>query len=106
MNDDLSVGDFGSFAEFDYGEDSDWELEIETSESPFEGLTAVSIRAIRWASIDSDRILAQYTLHQLVRLDELAEDVAGEEDEMMEQARRGIERERRSGSRGGSGGGS
>ncbi len=106
MNDDLPVGDFGSFAEFDYGEDSDWELEIETSESPFEGLTAVSIRAIRWASIDSDRILAQYTLHQLVRLDELAEDVAGEEDEMMEQARRGIERERRSGSRGGSGGGS
>lgn len=106
MSDSLPVGDFGSSITMDFGEDSDWELEIELNESPFEGLTAVSIRAIRWASVDSDRILAQYTLHQLVRLDELAEDVAGEEDEMMDQARRGIERERRSGSLGRSGGGS
>jgi hypothetical protein len=100
MNDDLPVGEFGSSAAFAMGEDSDWELEIETSDSPFVGLTAVSIRAFRRASFDSDQILAQYTLHQLVRLDELAADTAGEEDEMMDAARRGIERERRSGSRG------
>lgn len=95
LNDDMPIDEFGSAAGYEFGEDSDWELEIETSPSPFTGLTAVSVRAVRWASIDSDRILAQYTLHQLVRLGEFAEDMAGEEDDMMIEARRGFERERR-----------
>jgi hypothetical protein len=46
-----------------------WVLEVETEPSQFEGLTKVSVRAFKQAR-GSERELASYTLHQLVRLTE------------------------------------
>jgi hypothetical protein len=72
---------------------SPWELEIRTEPSQFEGLSRVTVRAFRRVGRNSDQFLASYTLRQLVRLNAAAEDEAGEEDPLMEEARRG-ERER------------
>ncbi len=47
-----------------------WSLEIETEPSQFEGLTKVTVRAIKQAGGRGDQELASYTLHQLVRLTE------------------------------------
>ncbi len=98
---DTFSDEFGLAAELGWGEESGWELEIDTSPSPFAGLAVVRVRALRHASADSDRIIGQYTLEQLVRLGTLETDEAGEEDELMEEARRGIARERRGAGPGG-----
>ena len=95
LNDGALPGEFGLAATVGWGEDSGWELEIDTSPSPFAGLAVVRVRALRRASADSDRIMGQYTLEQLVRLGTLETDEAGAEDELMEEARRGIAQERR-----------
>lgn len=101
LNGDAFPDEFGLAAGVGRSEDSGWELEIDTSPSPFAGLAIVRVRALRRASVDSDRILGQYTLEQLVRLGALETDEAGEEDELMEEARQGIARERRGTSPGG-----
>lgn len=67
-----------------------WEVRIETSPSQFEGLTHVTVQAFRRASRNSDQFAATYTLHQLVRLSAGAEDEVGEEDALLEEARRGL----------------
>lgn len=74
-----------------------WEVEIETEPSEFAGLTKVMVRAFRRVSAESDEVVAEYTLHQLVRLSARDEDRAGEEDAISEAARRGAERARRFG---------
>ncbi|MCH7961391.1 MAG: hypothetical protein IIC49_03555 [Planctomycetes bacterium] len=95
LNDGALPDEFGLAATVGWGEDSGWELEIDTSPSPFAGLAIVRVRALRRASADSDRIMGQYTLEQLVRLGTLETDEAGAEDELMEAARQGIAQERR-----------
>lgn len=47
---------------------SGWELEIATEPSAFDGLTMVTVRAVRRAGEGSERTRASYTLRQLVRL--------------------------------------
>ncbi len=69
-------------------EPSGWELRIATNPSDFAGLTEVSVTAVRVDPIDAATELASYTLVQLVRLREPAEDTIGEEDEITERARR------------------
>ena len=79
-------GDFGAGFEDSPPGDSDWELEIDSEPTEFRGLSLVTIRAIRRPSPDSDRILASYTLHQLVRLGSEEEDVVGQDDPLMRRA--------------------
>jgi hypothetical protein len=76
-------------------EPTGWELEIDVESSPFDGLTLVTVRAIKRPSLDSQRIETDYTLRQLVRLGSLGADEAGAEDDLMEEARRGAEEEAR-----------
>lgn len=61
------------------GEDTSWEIEIETERSSFTGLTLVTLRVL-----DAEGRGRPYTLRQLVRLGDEAEDDIGEFDEMME----------------------
>ena len=49
-----------------------WTLEIGTEPSQFDGLTSVTVKAVKQAQ-GSDEELASYTLHQLVRLTEAKE---------------------------------
>jgi hypothetical protein len=82
-----------------------WEIQIEIDPSPFEGLTHVSVHAYRRAGRNADQYVASYRLRQLVRLSGAADDEAGGQDALMEEARRG-ERDNReappqSGPRGG-----
>jgi len=88
MSDDLPADETGM------GVDPVWEIEVESLPSDFEGLSEVSVRAFRLASPGSERIVASYTLTQLVRLGALSEDVAGEEGELLEEALRGAGEER------------
>lgn len=71
------------------GAESLWELEVEVTPSPFEGLSRVRVVAIRYASRDSSVRSATYELHQLVRLGSEAEDVAGEAGDLLDAARSG-----------------
>jgi hypothetical protein len=45
-----------------------WEVDIETLSSAFAGLTHVTVTALKRPAPESDRIVASYSLHQLVRL--------------------------------------
>jgi type II secretory pathway pseudopilin PulG len=65
---------------------SEWELEIQTEQTEWDGLTRVSVRAIKRATGGTGE-RASYTLHQLVRLSEQAQDRAGEMDGISERAR-------------------
>jgi type II secretory pathway pseudopilin PulG len=65
-----------------------WELDIQTTPSQFRGLTRVSITAMKHGG-GSGQPAASYTLHQLVRLGGKGEDRAGDEDPLVEIARRG-----------------
>ncbi len=76
---------------------SGWELEVLTEPSEFEGLSLVSVTAMRLDTV-SGEIAISHTLHQLVRLRDDAEDIVGEVDALMEAAERGAGRNR---SRGG-----
>jgi hypothetical protein len=75
----------------DSGGGAGWELEIGTEPSEFDGLTRVTVHAFRRVSRNSDQLAASYTLRQLVRLSAAADDEAGEEDPLMEEARRGAQ---------------
>jgi len=61
-------------------------VEIETQPSAFEGLTHVSVRAVKKTA--EGREIASYTLHQLVRLFGEEQEGAGEEDPLAERVRR------------------
>lgn len=87
----------GSKAETSQG----WELEIGTDASQFRGLTRVQVRAVKRAS---DRVEAEYTLVQLVRLGGKGEDRAGDADSIAERAQQGLDRNGGGAGRGSSGG--
>ncbi|MCL4222514.1 MAG: hypothetical protein KJZ65_14230 [Phycisphaerales bacterium] len=73
----------------------EWMVEVDTEPTEFAGLYMVRVTA--WlVSGRGDVTEASYTLRQVVRLGSKPEDVAGEEDELMDAARRGL---RRGGSR-------
>jgi len=67
-----------------------WAVEVETEPTETQGLYLVSVTA--WLERDSTPDVRQsaYTLRQVVRLGNEAEDVAGEEDKLMDAARRGL----------------
>lgn len=69
--------------------ESGWELEVQTEPSQFDGLTLVRVRAILRASGDGDRVRAEYSMAQLVRLLDAADEGVGEEDDVAEAARAG-----------------
>jgi len=75
---------------------SGWRLAIETSPSPFDGLTLVTVTASRSredgaaASVEP----VSYTLTQLVRLSARAEDRAGDDGALLEAAETGSRRPR------------
>jgi hypothetical protein len=60
--------------------DSEWELQVDTEASQFHGLTRVTVKAFRRAGEGSDRMLASYTLRQLVRLGGKGADSVGGAD--------------------------
>lgn len=74
-------GSFSGAATF-----SPWWIEIETQPAAFEGLTHVTVRAVKKSA--DDREIASYTLHQLVRLFGEQAEGAGEEDPLAERVRR------------------
>jgi len=74
--------------------ESGWEVEIQTDPSSFTGLTLVTVRAFKRAAPGAERVAAEYTLRQLVRLAGKGEDRAGEEDSLAEEARRGLNESR------------
>jgi hypothetical protein len=67
-----------------------WFLEIETEAHEGTGLWLVTVTARLASPMDESITLASYTLRQLVRLGSGPEDTAGEEDELMDAARRGL----------------
>ena len=77
-------------------DESGWELEVLTEPSEFEGLSVVSITAMR-VDLTTGDISISHTLHQLVRLRDDTEDIVGEIDPLMEAAERGADRDRRRG---------
>lgn len=70
----------------------EWSVEVETEPTEFDGLWLVTVTAQLQAAQAPDVVLASYTLRQVVRLGTEPEDVAGEEDELMDAARRGLQR--------------
>lgn len=78
-----------------FDEPTGWEIDVDVEPSPYTGLTLVRIRAIKRPTPDSERVQADYTLYQLVRLGSLGNDEAGDEDELMDEARRGAQEEDR-----------
>ncbi len=69
--------------------ESGWELRIETERSQFTGLTKVSVTAWKRRGT-GDEIAASYTLRQLVRLSGKGADEIGAQDELVEEAKRGV----------------
>lgn len=67
-----------------------WSLEVETEPTGTTGLWLVSVTARLSPVAAPDAFLASYTLRQVVRLSSEVEDVAGEEDDLMDAARRGL----------------
>jgi hypothetical protein len=68
-----------------------WELIVATAPSPFDGLTLVTVTAVRSeeTGASGDDGAVSYTLRQLVRLAARAEEGAGDEGELLEAARDG-----------------
>lgn len=66
-----------------------WTLEVDTEPTEFAGLYMVTVTA-SLASGRAEAAEAWYTLRQVVRLGSEPADVAGEEDELMDAARRGL----------------
>lgn len=75
-------------------DDSGWELEVEFEASQFNGLTSVSIRAVRRDAARPGRVLAEHTLRQLVRLGSAGENRAGEQGDLGREVERSRERSR------------
>ncbi len=67
-----------------------WELQIDTDQTQFRGLTKVTIKAVKHEGGNSDRLAAAYTLRQLVRLSGKGDDKVGEEDSLAAEAKRGL----------------
>jgi hypothetical protein len=81
------------------GDETGWELIVETEPTTFDGLTYVTITARRErynvASVDTGAGAGEsYTLRQLVRIAEKAEEGIGEKDDVMIEAERARERRR------------
>ncbi len=72
--------------------DLQWFLEIETEAHEGTGLWLVTITARLAGPAAESRDEASYTLRQLVRMGSAPDDIAGEEDELMDAARRGADR--------------
>lgn len=72
------------------GGGSDWFVEVDTEATEFAGLYLVTVKASLGSAQSLDVVEASYTLRQVVRLGSEPEDVAGEEDELMDAARRGL----------------
>lgn len=72
---------------------SGWEVQIETDQSQFPGLTRVTVRAFKRAG-QGDKTEAEYTLRQLVRLSGKGEDRAGAADSLAEEAKKGLAADR------------
>lgn len=68
----------------------EWTVDVETEPTEFAGLYMVTVTAAL-VSAQADVTEASYTLRQVVRLGSEPEDVAGEEDELMDAARRGLQ---------------
>ncbi|KAA0216276.1 MAG: type II secretion system protein [Leptolyngbya sp. PLA3] len=68
----------------------EWTVEVETEPTELAGLYMVTVTAAL-VSGQTDATEASYTLRQVVRLGSEPEDVAGEEDELMDAARRGLQ---------------
>lgn len=86
----LGGGGAGPVGEF--GDDAEelWSVEIETEPTEASGLHLVTVTAWLARAVAPEEREASYTLRQVVRLGSEAEDVAGEEDELMDAARRGL----------------
>lgn len=67
----------------------EWMVDVDTEPTEFDGLYMVTVTA-SLVSQQADGTEASYTLRQVVRLGSKPEDVAGEEDELMDAARRGL----------------
>jgi hypothetical protein len=80
----IERGDLGPAAFDEDAAPTEWELQIDSDPSQFEGLTLVSVTALRRSP--NDQVLASYTLRQLVRLRDKGEDKAGEMDALAEEA--------------------
>lgn len=65
-----------------------WWLEIETEPSAFDGLTHVTIRAVKRSGSGVES--ASFTLHQLVRLFGTQQDGAGDVDPLAERLKLGV----------------
>ncbi len=69
-----------------------WRIEVESEPTDFDGLTRVTVRAIKQAAPNSTTVTASYTLHQLVRMADRVEDTAGAVDEISRAAESGAAR--------------
>ncbi|MBX3323368.1 MAG: hypothetical protein KF757_10290 [Phycisphaeraceae bacterium] len=74
------------------GSGLEWFLDIETEAHEGTGLWLVTITARLAGPAGSSRDEASYSLRQLVRMGSAPDDIAGEEDELMDAARRGADR--------------
>jgi hypothetical protein len=70
--------------------ESGWELRVESEKTEFTSLTRVSVTALRRRPGRGDDVAASYTLRQLVRLSGKGADEIGAEDELVEEAKRGL----------------
>jgi hypothetical protein len=68
-----------------------WELQITNEPSQFRGLTRVTITALKRPQEDPERIVASFTLRQLVRLSGKGADTIGEQDDLGAAAARGAQ---------------
>ncbi|MBK7406072.1 MAG: type II secretion system protein [Phycisphaerales bacterium] len=66
-----------------------WEVEIDSLPSPFSGLTQVTVTVVKRPAPDSERVVASYSLHQLVHLLPERQDSVGETDPITTEGARG-----------------
>jgi len=89
-----SIEDMLGFADSTVGavDESDglWVLEVDTEPTGTTGLWLVTVTASVSQPQSPDDVAASYTLRQVVRLSAEIEDIAGEEDDLMDAARRGL----------------
>jgi len=85
-------GSAGPALPMDFGETTEelWNVEVDTEPTESSGLFLVTVTAWLGTQAAPDQKQASYTLRQVVRLGAEADDVAGEEDDLMDAARRGI----------------
>ncbi len=81
---DMNVGTSEAPASGLQGEVDDWILEIESNPSQFEGLTTVTVTAIRGDGADAG--VVRYSLTQLVRLSSGEADSVGQFDPLVDEA--------------------